>query len=53
MGTKTSLQNTLGHVNIQGGFGKSCHLQVEIEHKSFWAMKKCNLDKEKAGSQGN
>ena len=30
-------------------YGKACHLPVEIEHKSLWAIKNCHLDLEKAG----
>jgi len=32
-------------------FGKTFHLPIEIEHKSFCVVKKCNLDVEKVGSQ--
>ncbi|XP_028755684.1 uncharacterized protein LOC114715045 [Neltuma alba] len=29
-------------------YGKSCHILVELEHRSYWAIKSCNADLEEA-----
>nr|XP_016446674.1 PREDICTED: uncharacterized protein LOC107771744 [Nicotiana tabacum] len=31
-------------------FEKACHLPVELEHRSFWALRQLNLDMEAAGT---
>ena len=30
-------------------FEKSCHLPIEFNHKTYWAIKKCNMNLDDAG----
>ncbi|RDY04388.1 Gag-Pol polyprotein, partial [Mucuna pruriens] len=48
---RTTYQTPLGMSPYQIVFGKACHLPVEIEHRAYWAIKKCNMAYDQAGQE--
>ncbi|RDX75725.1 pol, partial [Mucuna pruriens] len=50
-GHRTAYRTLLGISPYQIIFDKACHLLVEIEHRTYWAVKQCNLTYNQAGKQ--
>ncbi|KAL8104290.1 hypothetical protein AgCh_028493 [Apium graveolens] len=48
---RTAYKTPLGMSLYQLVYGKGCHLPVELEHKSYWAWKKLNLNLDAAGKK--
>ncbi|GJZ14249.1 reverse transcriptase domain-containing protein [Tanacetum coccineum] len=46
---QTAFKTPLGTTPFRIIYGKACYLTVELEHKAYCAIKKCNLDLTKAG----
>src|SRR5215216_7316998 len=41
---RTAYNNPMGMSRYKMGYGKACHLPLELEHKAYWAIKELNYD---------
>ena len=46
---RTAYKMPIGMTPYQLVYGKTCHLPVELEYKSHWAIKRWNMDLQSAG----
>ena len=46
---RTAYKTPIGMTSYQLVYGKTCHLAIELEFKSHWAIKRWNMDFQSAG----
>ncbi|GKE85490.1 reverse transcriptase domain-containing protein [Tanacetum coccineum] len=48
-GFRTAYKTPIGCTLYKLVYGKACHLPIELEHKTYWALKHANFDLETTG----